>query len=196
MSYEPDKSHWGWTWLERWMAAKPWENRSKETVTKDFESHSLRSYSEMEVRRAMENVGHVQVRRNKVSTRIVPPRVCMYSGPLSSTSQHGGLQTTPRSRALGTEAPDASSHSSSSRSNTPTARGPTTSGLSHTYSTSSNSTVHYVSHGAPQVPGYMGTTQSAMAKMRAPLKVKSSFDETNLKRSCVISECEGSLWNG
>ncbi|XP_024528938.1 protein IQ-DOMAIN 1 isoform X2 [Selaginella moellendorffii] len=24
---EPEKNHWGWSWLERWMAAKPWENR-------------------------------------------------------------------------------------------------------------------------------------------------------------------------
>ncbi|KAG0555752.1 hypothetical protein M758_11G000700 [Ceratodon purpureus] len=24
---EGDKPHWGWSWLERWMAARPWENR-------------------------------------------------------------------------------------------------------------------------------------------------------------------------
>ncbi|MCO5548879.1 hypothetical protein L7F22_002341 [Adiantum nelumboides] len=23
---EPDKNHWGWTWLDRWMAARPWES--------------------------------------------------------------------------------------------------------------------------------------------------------------------------
>lgn len=23
----PDNQHWGWSWLERWMAARPWENR-------------------------------------------------------------------------------------------------------------------------------------------------------------------------
>lgn len=23
---EPDKPHWGWTWLDRWMAARPWES--------------------------------------------------------------------------------------------------------------------------------------------------------------------------
>ncbi|KAK4440552.1 protein IQ-DOMAIN 1 [Sesamum alatum] len=23
---QPDKSHWGWNWLERWMAVRPWEN--------------------------------------------------------------------------------------------------------------------------------------------------------------------------
>lgn len=25
--FEPDKSSWGWNWLERWMAVRPWENR-------------------------------------------------------------------------------------------------------------------------------------------------------------------------
>ncbi|KAF5744926.1 protein IQ-DOMAIN 1-like [Tripterygium wilfordii] len=26
-AFEPDKSSWGWNWLERWMAVRPWENR-------------------------------------------------------------------------------------------------------------------------------------------------------------------------
>ncbi|KAG6728448.1 hypothetical protein I3842_02G173400 [Carya illinoinensis] len=25
---DPKNPHWGWSWLERWMAARPWENRS------------------------------------------------------------------------------------------------------------------------------------------------------------------------
>nr|CAD1841575.1 unnamed protein product [Ananas comosus var. bracteatus] len=25
--FEPDKNNWGWNWLERWMAVRPWENR-------------------------------------------------------------------------------------------------------------------------------------------------------------------------
>lgn len=25
---DPNNPHWGWSWLERWMAARPWENRS------------------------------------------------------------------------------------------------------------------------------------------------------------------------
>lgn len=28
MDYEPDKEYWGWAWLDRWMAAGPWENSS------------------------------------------------------------------------------------------------------------------------------------------------------------------------
>ncbi|KAL9235401.1 hypothetical protein vseg_010160 [Gypsophila vaccaria] len=28
--FEPDKNSWGWNWLERWMAVRPWENRFSE----------------------------------------------------------------------------------------------------------------------------------------------------------------------
>jgi len=33
--FEPDKSSWGWNWLERWMAVRPWENRFLDINTKD-----------------------------------------------------------------------------------------------------------------------------------------------------------------
>lgn len=36
---EGDKPHWGWSWLERWMAARPWENRA----LKDAHEESPRS---------------------------------------------------------------------------------------------------------------------------------------------------------
>jgi len=34
-SFEPDKSSWGWNWLERWMAVRPWENRFLDINLKD-----------------------------------------------------------------------------------------------------------------------------------------------------------------
>ncbi|KAI3461242.1 hypothetical protein Pfo_017905 [Paulownia fortunei] len=33
--FEPDKSNWGWNWLERWMAVRPWENRFLDINLKD-----------------------------------------------------------------------------------------------------------------------------------------------------------------
>ncbi|KAL4567583.1 hypothetical protein LXL04_023171 [Taraxacum kok-saghyz] len=30
--FEPDKTNWGWNWLERWMAVRPWENRFLDEV--------------------------------------------------------------------------------------------------------------------------------------------------------------------
>ncbi|KAL8159839.1 hypothetical protein V2J09_001376, partial [Rumex salicifolius] len=42
---DPNNPHWGWSWLERWMAARPWEARSNPSMTeKDFNDHaSLKS---------------------------------------------------------------------------------------------------------------------------------------------------------
>lgn len=31
---ESDKNHWGWVWLDRWMAARPWENSSSPVAAK------------------------------------------------------------------------------------------------------------------------------------------------------------------
>ncbi|KAF3669900.1 hypothetical protein FXO38_07378 [Capsicum annuum] len=33
--FEPDKSSWGWNWLERWMAVRPWENRFLDINVRD-----------------------------------------------------------------------------------------------------------------------------------------------------------------
>ncbi|XP_010247740.1 PREDICTED: protein IQ-DOMAIN 1-like [Nelumbo nucifera] len=33
--FEPDKSNWGWNWLERWMAVRPWENRFLDINVRD-----------------------------------------------------------------------------------------------------------------------------------------------------------------
>lgn len=35
VGFEPDKSNWGWNWLERWMAVRPWENRFLDINLKD-----------------------------------------------------------------------------------------------------------------------------------------------------------------
>nr|CAB3492957.1 unnamed protein product [Digitaria exilis] len=34
-AYEPDKNSWGWNWLERWMAVRPWESRFLGAYTAD-----------------------------------------------------------------------------------------------------------------------------------------------------------------
>lgn len=33
--YEADKTNWGWSWMERWIAARPWENRLLAQSMKD-----------------------------------------------------------------------------------------------------------------------------------------------------------------
>lgn len=36
---DPSNPQWGWSWLERWMAARPWETRSMNLAEKDFNDH-------------------------------------------------------------------------------------------------------------------------------------------------------------
>ncbi|KAL8140908.1 hypothetical protein V2J09_006929 [Rumex salicifolius] len=33
--FQPDENNWGWNWLERWMAVRPWENRFLDISLKD-----------------------------------------------------------------------------------------------------------------------------------------------------------------
>ncbi|PQM42131.1 protein IQ-DOMAIN 1 [Prunus yedoensis var. nudiflora] len=63
---DPSNPHWGWSWLERWMAARPWESRS----TVDYNDRaSMRSAAS----RASMSVGEITkaytLRDNKPSPR-------------------------------------------------------------------------------------------------------------------------------
>lgn len=49
---DSDKAHWGWSWLERWMAARPWESR---TVEKDCRSVDDMAVKTVEVDMARSN---------------------------------------------------------------------------------------------------------------------------------------------
>lgn len=45
---DPNNPHWGWSWLERWMAARPWESRSM--PEKEFNDHgSVKSFRTLSV---------------------------------------------------------------------------------------------------------------------------------------------------
>lgn len=43
---EPDQPHWGWSWMDRWMAARPWENRHLDYLKDN--SHSISSLKLLE----------------------------------------------------------------------------------------------------------------------------------------------------
>ncbi|KAK9099379.1 hypothetical protein Syun_026424 [Stephania yunnanensis] len=79
--HELDKSIWGWSWLERWMAARPWENRLMEQTRTDPSeiSPTPKSYEvDMSATRSKSSEpGSVKVRRNNISTRISakPPMI-------------------------------------------------------------------------------------------------------------------------
>ncbi|KAK1312771.1 Protein IQ-DOMAIN 31 [Acorus calamus] len=69
MPPELDKNNSGWSWLERWMSAKPWENRLLEqNPSESLSSKPHEDYSECQPKSA--EPPSVKVRRNNVSTRI------------------------------------------------------------------------------------------------------------------------------
>jgi len=81
-NHEMDKANWGWSWLERWMAAKPWESRLMEQThhadatektpppppPKKCVDSSNSKTSEL---------CNIKIRKNNVSTRISarPPHI-------------------------------------------------------------------------------------------------------------------------
>ncbi|KAF8401019.1 hypothetical protein HHK36_014322 [Tetracentron sinense] len=100
--HELDKNSWGWSWLERWMAAKPWENRLMEQALVDPSeiTPSSKNYKDDPSSRYLEP-SPVQVTKNNVTTRISakPPIIgnvtrspsgpsseCLYDGSSGSSS--------------------------------------------------------------------------------------------------------------
>ncbi|XP_021902947.1 protein IQ-DOMAIN 1-like [Carica papaya] len=99
-----DKNSPGWTWLERWMAAKPWEGRLMEEIHLDqsdmtsfprkSEDHSYGLGS------SYPDYDSMNIRRNNITTRILanPPIVsqivCSSSGPSSESLQDESFTST------------------------------------------------------------------------------------------------------
>ncbi|KAK7321586.1 hypothetical protein VNO77_32383 [Canavalia gladiata] len=85
-----DKANWGWSWLERWMAAKPWESRLMEqtkhadTSDKTPPPKKCVDFSNSKTSEPFS----VKVRKNNVSTRISarPPHIGQATRSSSSPS--------------------------------------------------------------------------------------------------------------
>ncbi|XAR70781.1 hypothetical protein NMG60_11027766 [Bertholletia excelsa] len=90
---EFEKNIWGWSWLERWMAAKTWENRIMENIHANRPEKTppskicAQSTSGSSHSKSLEPCS-VKVRRNNVTTRISarPPLVGHVSRSSSSPS--------------------------------------------------------------------------------------------------------------
>ncbi|KAJ4957516.1 hypothetical protein NE237_024627 [Protea cynaroides] len=140
--FELDKSSWGWSWLERWMAARPWENRLMEQVHVDH-SEMIPSKTPEYYQKLLEP-SSVKIRKNNVTTRIsaMPP-----SSVHASRSSSG-----PSSESMFDES--SASSSSICKSMTPAVSGNTVL-ASERIEESSNSR-----------PNYMNLTESTKAKQR------------------------------
>ncbi|CAA2956981.1 IQ-DOMAIN 1-like [Olea europaea subsp. europaea] len=104
--FEPDKSNWGWNWLERWMAVRPWENRFLDINLKD-------GVKILENRSADVNEGAKTqlISTGKISTsnlaneRTVPSRSSMNSNEKRGLSLSDGSSSSPGKSANALETP-------------------------------------------------------------------------------------------
>ncbi|XP_075484873.1 protein IQ-DOMAIN 6-like isoform X2 [Primulina tabacum] len=88
-----DKNSWGWSWLERWMAAKPWETRLMEqsnmnASSKTPLSKTLIDSTQRNIHPRSAEPTSVKVRKNNISTRISakPPPLFGQAANHSSSS--------------------------------------------------------------------------------------------------------------
>ncbi|XP_023524209.1 protein IQ-DOMAIN 1-like [Cucurbita pepo subsp. pepo] len=171
-NYKFDKNNWGWSWLERWMVAKPWETRLMEQSRTDSIEVTPPSKSCTESVLSKYSKGSepslVKVRKNNVSTRISarPPS----SGQTRSCSS-------PSSDFWYDES---SASSSICTSTTPVS--------GHAFST-----IERTDNSSNSRPSYMNLTESTRAKQKTnshlSLRIqRQSMDEFQfLKKSAAFS---------
>lgn len=170
-SQEFDKNSWGWSWLERWMAARPWETRLMEQMshadTLETTPPPTKTCSDSLAATHTKSLepSSVKVRRNTISTRV------------SAKPPHPIGQATRSSSSPSSEFRyDESSASSSMCTSTTPASGTEESACNN-----------------GRVPNYMNLTESTKAKQRMNNHLsqriqRQSMDEFQfMKKSGVFS---------
>lgn len=72
-NHDLDKNNWGWSWLERWMVAKPWENRLMEQQINANTDHTQETTPPSKTKNVSSRLSEpnsVKVRKNNVTKRI------------------------------------------------------------------------------------------------------------------------------
>ncbi|XP_027356511.1 protein IQ-DOMAIN 1-like [Abrus precatorius] len=167
-NHEVNKANWGWSWLERWMAAKPWECRLME------QSHAeglektpppKKFVESFEITNSKPSL--VKVKKNNVTTRILarPPHIGQATRSSSSPSSEFRYD-------------ESSASSSICTSTTPM----------------SGNTCDRTEDSGNTRPNYMNLTQSTKAKIKTGSQMynraqrQQSMDEFQfLKRAAVFS---------
>ncbi|KAK8698548.1 hypothetical protein V6N13_114660 [Hibiscus sabdariffa] len=166
---EFDKNSWGWNWLERWMAARPWETRLMESSHVDPAEPTPSktcSKSLSGKNTSFSEPYSVEVRKNNVTTRIAakPPHTRQVTRSSSSPSSEFHYDESSASSSLCT--------STTLVSGTPISPSDGT-------EESGNSR-----------PNYMNMTESTKAKQRGSNhgfhRIQQSMDEFQFKRSAAL----------
>ncbi|XP_010526054.1 PREDICTED: protein IQ-DOMAIN 1-like [Tarenaya hassleriana] len=173
-SQEFDKNSWGWNWLERWMAARPWETRLMEQQSKPETGEatpppkSCVTFSSSKLSKSPEPAS-VRVRKNNVSTRVSARP--LQTGTQSSSSPGSESRYHDKSSA----SPSICTSATPASGNT----GLETGGNGNCSSKTNKGR-----------PSYMNMTESTKAKRRTNRALRQSMDEFQfMKNSGVL--CNG-----
>lgn len=102
--FQPDKSSWGWNWLERWMAVRPWENR--------FLDNNMREGVKVDGNGVMDGKNGTRPQLRSANTKSIPPNIhpnvaSQKTGPSlsdgcdsSSPSKSAGLLETSNTQSV------------------------------------------------------------------------------------------------
>ncbi|CAM6022661.1 unnamed protein product [Sphagnum balticum] len=184
---EPDKPHWGWSWLERWMAARPWENRIFDNNSASKDKNSLAKQKNLVAHsgpvrseswapnQAMHIVPHTSSGLSNGNSR---SHSHQSSVAVHRTTSKGALQSpapssfksvrpaSPRSRVRREDPEEAGSAISTTTRSTPSM--PIANPRFGTrYSTAGSIRDDESLASSPAVPNYMQATQSARNKARS-----------------------------
>ncbi|KAL0330694.1 UNVERIFIED_CONTAM: protein IQ-DOMAIN 1 [Sesamum angustifolium] len=165
---ELDKNSWGWSWLERWMAAKPWENRLMEQANSEPAETTPLSKTCKEINCKLKDFkgnpsrlsepSSVRVRKNNVTTRISakPPLVAQATHSSSSPSSDFRYDESSASSSILTTTTPVSGNTTSDRTEESSSR-----------------------------PNYMNMTEATKAKQRRNRIQRQSMDEFQFSKKSV-----------
>ncbi|KAL2549432.1 IQ-domain 3 [Forsythia ovata] len=151
---DPNNPHWGWSWLERWMASRPWENGSAADKEVNSDHASVKSTKS----RAASVAGITRTQSHRVDNK-PSPTAHRQSRPPSRQSP-----STPPSKVSGRLTRGYVAKEDDSRS-----LNSVQSEVCRRHSTAGSSVRDDESlASSPAFPGYMAATESVKAKSRLP----------------------------
>ncbi|TVU33931.1 hypothetical protein EJB05_15747 [Eragrostis curvula] len=161
MFVDPNNLQWGWSWLERWMAAKPWEGRNGTDKESNIDHGSVKSMSlnigEGEITKAFNRRDSKPDKPSPTTPKLARP--ASRQSPSTASSKVTPIlarkkSATPKNRL--SQQDDDTSSVFSVQSERPRRHSLATSTVRNNESLSSS----------PSVPSYMVPTESARAKTR------------------------------
>ncbi|ERN08251.1 hypothetical protein AMTR_s00018p00247260 [Amborella trichopoda] len=152
---EEDMSNWSSNWLERWMALRPWESRSRASTDHRDPIKTV----EVDMQRSRSSATHEIYQSRKDQH---PTSSCGVSSPLHRTHiHHSSLNQSPVTPSSSKTRPTQVRSASSRCTRT------TEEEKNLVYTPASNYNGHYRTDYVQAVPNYMAPTESAKARLRS-----------------------------